>query len=204
MRRIFSITATIMAFMVLILMTACAQKAIVKQTVPEPAAAVEPQTPAQTGQDEAAEKARKEAEERARQEALAQQQAEREKAMAEAEAKVEQEASAFRDIHFNFDRYNLAPEDRQILDDHAKWLMAHPEYIVQIEGNCDERGTAEYNLALGDRRAMSARDYLADLGIPKERMSTISYGKERPLDPAHSEEAWAKNRRDHFTVTKKK
>ena len=116
--------------------------------------------------------------------------------------RADKEASEFADIHFAFDRFDLRPDERKILDMHAKWLKAHPEFVVRIEGNCDERGTVEYNMALGQRRAASAMKYLVDLGVAKNRLSTISYGKERPLDPGHNEEAWAKNRRDHFSVTR--
>ena len=108
-----------------------------------------------------------------------------------------------RDIHFDFDKYDLRPEDIKILDEKASFLKAHPDLNIRIEGNCDERGTIEYNLALGDRRAKAAQKYLYDVGIDKGRITTISYGKERPLDPGHNEEAWAKNRRDHFVVTNK-
>ncbi|HVN71737.1 MAG TPA: peptidoglycan-associated lipoprotein Pal [Desulfomonilia bacterium] len=108
-----------------------------------------------------------------------------------------------KDIHFNFDKYDLNPEDAKILNDKASFLMAHSNLTIRIEGNCDERGTIEYNLALGDRRAKAAQNYLVELGIVKERITTISYGKERPLDPGHNEEAWAKNRRDHFVVVNK-
>jgi peptidoglycan-associated lipoprotein len=107
------------------------------------------------------------------------------------------------DIYFAFDRFELRPDARETLDLHAKWLTQHTEYVVRIEGNCDERGTVEYNLALGDRRAKSAMKYLVDLGIDKKRINTVSYGKERPIDPGHNEEAWAKNRRDHFVIMKK-
>ena len=123
---------------------------------------------------------------------------------AEAAAGANKEASQFTDINFAFDRFDLKPEAREILGTHAKWLTAHPEFIVRIEGNCDERGTVEYNMALGQRRAASAMKYLVDLGVSKNRIKTVSYGKERPLDPGHDEEAWAKNRRDHFSVTRQK
>ena len=105
------------------------------------------------------------------------------------------------DIHFDFDKYNLKQEVLAILWEKASFMKAHPEVTIRIEGNCDERGTVEYNLALGDRRAQSARDYLITSGITADRIQTISYGEERPLDPGHSEEAWAKNRRDHFVIT---
>ena len=126
-----------------------------------------------------------------------------EAAMAAA-AQADKEASQFVDIHFAFDRFDLRPDARKVLDVHAKWLKAHPEFTVRIEGSCDERGTVEYNMALGQRRAASAMKYLNDLGVAKNRLSTISYGKERPLDPGHDEEAWARNRRDHFSVTRQR
>jgi peptidoglycan-associated lipoprotein len=104
------------------------------------------------------------------------------------------------DIHFEFDRYSISPEDRQILSGHAGYLLKNKNVKVIIEGNCDERGTTEYNLALGDKRAREAMNFLVNSGVDRERIKTISYGKERPLDPDHNEEAWAKNRRDHFVV----
>ena len=82
-------------------------------------------------------------------------------------------------------------------------MKKNPRWVVTIEGHCDERGTAEYNLALGERRANTARDYLVSLGIPAARVKTVSYGKEFPFDPAHNEGAWAKNRRAHFVITAK-
>lgn len=106
------------------------------------------------------------------------------------------------DIHFDFDQDVLRPEDRKILDAHADWLMKNPDAKVTVEGNCDERGTEEYNLALGQRRADAAKKYLMDLGIDANRISTISYGEYRPVDPGHNEEAWAKNRNDHFVLGK--
>jgi len=107
------------------------------------------------------------------------------------------------DIHFDFDKSVLRPEDRNILKGHAAWLMQNKDTNVLIEGNCDERGTTEYNLALGERRANEAMKYLIGLGIEKERITIISYGKERPLDPGNDEAAWAKNRRDHFVIKMK-
>ena len=187
----------------LILPAGCAKKAVTKEE------AVEKQTPAQpteTAKEKELEEglAKEKTKERAAEEQLAREKAGEEAAAAEAAANVAKEASQFEDIHFAFDRFDLRPDAREILDVHAKWLKAHPEYVVRIEGNCDERGTVEYNLALGDRRAKIAMKYLVDLGIVKTRISTISYGKERPLDPEHNEEAWAKNRRDHFVITLKK
>jgi len=126
--------------------------------------------------------------------------AEREKR--EREEKIMKEASEFstKDIYFAFDRYDLRPEARDVLGELADWLTDNGDYELTIEGHCDERGTTEYNLALGERRAESAKAYLVNLGIKSSRISTISYGEELPLDPGHTEEAWTKNRRDHFVV----
>lgn len=103
-------------------------------------------------------------------------------------------------INFDFDQYTLTPEARDILAENAAYMKAHPDQQIVIEGHCDERGSDEYNLALGEKRAAAARDYLVSLGIPASRMTIISYGEELPLDPTNSEEAWAKNRRDEFKV----
>ena len=103
-------------------------------------------------------------------------------------------------IYFEFDRAELNPDARVVLGNMADWLTKNPDYFLRIEGHCDERGTNEYNLALGDQRAESAKAFLVDLGVQGSRLSTISYGEERPLDPGHNEEAWAKNRRGHFTI----
>ena len=105
-----------------------------------------------------------------------------------------------RDILFDFDRYDLKSEAKEILADKAYFLKKYTSVKILIEGQCDERGTNEYNLALGERRANSAKQYLVNLGIAENRISTISYGEERPLDPGKSEQAWAKNRRAHFEV----
>ncbi len=104
------------------------------------------------------------------------------------------------DIYFEFDRSSLLPEARDNLRAKAKWLIAHPDVSAIIEGHCDERGTNEYNMALGDRRAGSAETFLVDLGVAASRLKTISYGEEKPFDPSHDEEAWAKNRRVHFVI----
>jgi len=113
------------------------------------------------------------------------------------------ESKLLKDIHFDFDKYNIRPEDAEILKENAALLKKYPKVKIQVEGHCDERGTTEYNLALGERRANSAKRYLVSLGISPDRISTISYGKERPLDPSHNEEAWAKNRRDHTIISSK-
>jgi peptidoglycan-associated lipoprotein len=100
-----------------------------------------------------------------------------------------------RPIHFAFDRADIRPGDRAILDANAEWLRANPDHLVLIEGHCDERGTAEYNLALGERRAHSTMDYLVTRGIAESRITIISYGFERPVCPQHTEACWARNRR---------
>ncbi|MGD1967616.1 MAG: peptidoglycan-associated lipoprotein Pal [Desulfobacterales bacterium] len=103
-------------------------------------------------------------------------------------------------IYFEFDKSRLTPMAQDTLMRHAAWLRENPDVTVTIEGHADERGTNEYNLALGDRRADSAKDFLVDLGIPASRLTTISYGEERPLCMDQTEECWAKNRRGHFVV----
>jgi len=105
------------------------------------------------------------------------------------------------DIFFAYDSASLSDEAMATLQAHARWLEQYPTARVSIEGHCDERGTVEYNLALGDQRARSVKDYLVGLGVSGERLTTVSYGKERPLDPGTGETAWARNRRAHFVVT---
>lgn len=105
-------------------------------------------------------------------------------------------------IYFDFDKYNIKPEAEAVLKKKADFLKTNSVYAVLIAGNCDERGTNEYNMALGERRAQSAKKYLVTLGIPVNRLSTVSYGEERPVDPGHNEAAWAKNRNDTFTLKK--
>jgi peptidoglycan-associated lipoprotein len=105
------------------------------------------------------------------------------------------------DINFDFDKYDLRTDARAILDRKASFLNQISSVRAQIEGHCDERGTSEYNLALGERRANAAKQYLTTAGISAARLSTISYGKERPLDPGQNEAAWARNRRAHFVIT---
>jgi len=103
-------------------------------------------------------------------------------------------------IYFDFDKYVIKPEGREALKRNAEWLQRNPEKKVVVEGNCDERGTNEYNMALGQRRADAAAKYLMDLGIAKDRVGTVSYGEEKPICRESSEDCWSKNRRDDFTV----
>lgn len=104
------------------------------------------------------------------------------------------------DIHFEFDQATLTPEARQILQRKAAFLQKHPEVQITIEGHCDQRGSSEYNLALGQRRADSVKTYLEDLGIAGNRLATVSYGKEQPLDSGMTEAAFARNRRAHLVI----
>jgi peptidoglycan-associated lipoprotein len=106
-------------------------------------------------------------------------------------------------IYFDFDRSFIKPEYRPILDTKAEFLDDNPEYSLRIEGNCDERGTNEYNLALGERRSDSAKNYLISLGVSPDRIETISYGEERPLSVGHNEDSWSQNRRDDFVIIEK-
>ena len=112
------------------------------------------------------------------------------------------EGGPLADVRFNYDEATLTDEARATLDKHAQWIQAHKTLHIRVEGHCDERGTVEYNLALGDKRARAARDYLASLGVPGGRLSAISLGKERPKDQGHDEAAWTKNRRAHFAVSR--
>ncbi|HXI20758.1 MAG TPA: peptidoglycan-associated lipoprotein Pal, partial [Gemmatimonadales bacterium] len=104
-------------------------------------------------------------------------------------------------IHFDFDKSDIRPEDRATLDQKVAILRLNPALQIRISGNCDERGSDEYNLALGSRRAAAAKTYLTNQGIDPSRIDVISYGEERPLDAGHDETAWAANRRDEFEVT---
>jgi peptidoglycan-associated lipoprotein len=103
-------------------------------------------------------------------------------------------------LHFDLDKAVVRPGDAKVLDANAAWLKQNANYLLLIEGHCDERGTNEYNLALGDRRAKAALNYLAAQGISADRMTIVSYGEERPVCAEHNEACWSKNRRDQFMV----
>jgi peptidoglycan-associated lipoprotein len=106
-------------------------------------------------------------------------------------------------VFFELDSFDVSAQGQQVLQANAKVLKQFPSWQITIEGHCDERGTAEYNLALGERRALAAKTYLVSLGIPADKVRTVSYGKEFPFDPGHEDSAWSKNRRAHFVITAK-
>jgi len=163
------------------LLAACGKKPAPEQPAPEPAPAREeapPPPPPPAANDDAERRAREAAE----------------------------RAKALRDqlgdlIHFDFDKADIRASDQSILDQKAAILAANSAVRLRVAGHCDERGSDEYNLALGNRRAAEAKRYLTGKGVADGRLEVVSYGKERPLDPGHSEDAWAKNRRDEFEVT---
>lgn len=105
-----------------------------------------------------------------------------------------------RDIHFTYDRYDLSAQAKQVLNEKAAYMQAHPGLMVIVEGHCDERGSNAYNMALGEKRALAATAYLQAMGIDPNRIETVSYGEERPLVLGHTEEAYAANRRGHFVI----
>ena len=111
--------------------------------------------------------------------------------------------SPLKPLFFELDKADVSSEGQQILQANASILKKYPAWQITVEGHCDERGTAEYNLALGERRALAAKNYLVSLGIPADKIRVVSYGKEFPFDPGHDEGAWAKNRRAHFVITAK-
>lgn len=115
---------------------------------------------------------------------------------------VVEEGIVMKDVNFAFDSYKIDENAQAILKANSDWFSKNASGKVQVEGHCDERGTSEYNMVLGANRARAAADYLRSIGVSADRVSTVSYGKELPLDPAHNEAAWAKNRRAHFTVQK--
>ena len=182
-----------------LLMTSCAKKQI---QVSEPVQPATQEVKAGEAEAKAAEEAKSAADQDAKARAEAEQQARlRELKMAQ---KLADEIRNFEaeNIYFAFDRSDLTDESKSALREKGNWLRANGDYSVNISGNCDERGTAEYNLALGERRAHAAKKFLMGLGISENRLATISYGEERPVDPGHNDEAWAKNRNDQFTLTK--
>jgi len=122
----------------------------------------------------------------------------------EVPSKTEEVSGMFPDIHFDYDKYDIREDGKSVLKSVADYIIKNQTTRVLIEGHCDERGTSEYNIGLGDKRAKAAKDYLLSLGVPSSRISTISYGKEKPHCAEHAEECWAKNRRDQFVILKEK
>ncbi|MCP2501479.1 MAG: peptidoglycan-associated lipoprotein Pal [Deltaproteobacteria bacterium] len=115
-------------------------------------------------------------------------------------AVTEEKPSQFDDVRFDFDKSELTEDGRRTSQVVADYMKKNPKAKLLVEGHCDERGTAEYNMALGERRATAVMTYLVSLGVPKAALSTVSFGKEKPLDPGHNDGAWAKNRRAHFVL----
>ena len=171
----------------LLFTVSCAKKTVKDETVMQQQAEEDARIKAMAREAEQTEKQRRMDQERMQEEA-------RSKMMAAQNRFVNE------DIHFEFDSSNLLPEAQEILRWKAAWLQKNPKVEVTIEGHCDERGTIEYNVALGDQRANSAKSYLTDLGIDGSRLNTISYGEESPVDYGSNEEAWAKNRRVHLKI----
>ena len=186
----------VMAILVagLFLTVSCAKKTVVSD-----ATTIEDQAGTQTEASAAAAAAKKAEEERIRQQEL-QDEAARQTAVAQARLEAAKTRFLHQNIHFAFDSAELTDTAKGLLKEKADWLKANTGASVIIEGHCDERGTIEYNLALGERRANAAKQYLQDLGIGGFRLTTVSYGEERPLDPGKTEEAYSKNRRAQFVL----
>jgi peptidoglycan-associated lipoprotein len=206
MKRItITVTLLIFACLSIFLMSSCAKKKLVTE---ESVVTARPTGEAKAEQEMAAVKRAQQEEARRAEEVRIEKLEELEKAKRrEAEEKARQlaEAEGFepQPIYFDFDRSSIRDEARAVLEKTGSYLKENSSIHIRIEGNCDERGTNEYNLALGERRANSAKLFLVSLGISPDRIRIISYGEERPLAPGSSEEAWAKNRRDDFVVTEK-
>lgn len=208
MRKSFSIVLLISVLCLGLMMAGCPKKTVVKD---EPSAKKAEESVAAAERERAA---KLEAEKKEKEAKIKEEEAKKELAKKEFEKSLVAkktpgiegavfESYLLKDVHFDFDKYDIRPADAEILKENAAFLKKNPAVKIQIEGHCDERGTVEYNLALGERRANSTKKYLTNLGISLDEISTISYGEERPLDPGHTEEAWAKNRRAHFVILSK-
>ena len=184
------IFGALMLAMLLVLSVSCAKKKVTMEAEPTQEMTAEQMEAQQAAEAEAA---RREA-------AMAQKgEAQREEAATMAE-EARMRAFVEENIHFDFDKYDLKPKAMMILDEKAAYLREHPEVRVLVEGHCDDRGTNEYNLALGDRRANSAKNYLVRSGVAESRITTISYGEEQPVCMEQTESCWWKNRRDAFQI----
>lgn len=197
MKKNLSLIGLIMAFALsCVLLVGCAEKqAVVKdESMQEQKAASAQATPATVTDDEAARRAKEQAD---REAAL--------KAQAEKDARARRNAAALADlniqnVYFDYDQSSIRSDAREILKSNSEIFTKNSGATIVVEGHCDERGTAEYNMALGERRAQEVKQYLVNLGIPATRIETISYGEEKPLDPGHDEAAWAQNRRAQFLL----
>jgi len=176
----------------LFMVISCAKKQIGVEEPTKPAYWKPEQKPSKvdTGDTEADKKAEEERQARLREQAMAQ------------KLRDAIQIFEYEKIYFDFDKSELKPEAQAVLKKKAEWLKTNSAFSLRIEGHCDERGTNEYNLALGERRADAAMKFLNALGISGDRISTISYGEERAADPGHNEGAWSKNRRDEFKLIK--
>lgn len=190
-RNIWVILAMLLLIPGLLLTTSCAKKQV--QTETEVEEAVEEVVEDTAAEDEAARQAELERQKALEAERLAEEEAKRVAMMALNMFQSE-------DLYFEFDSSVLTPMSQEVLQRKADWMNENMDATVIIEGHCDDRGTAAYNLALGERRADAAKDFLVNLGVAADRVTTISYGEEKPVDPSKTEEAWAKNRRAHFVV----
>jgi peptidoglycan-associated lipoprotein len=212
-RNLIIATLVVFAFSSIFFLSSCAKKQVITEekeikAPPKEVAKVEKEKPVAKEVEEAKEEEVKRAEE-AKIEKLKELELAKKR---EAEAKIDEEKAwqerrtanvEAESIYFNFDKSFIRLEYRSVLKKKAEFLKDSPDIHIRIEGNCDERGTNEYNLALGERRATSAAKFLISLGISPDRIETISYGEERPLASGHGEGAWAQNRRDDFVVIKK-
>lgn len=195
MKRKWIIVAMLLVIPAMLFSVSCAKKTVVAEPMTD-TAADEAARQAELEKQKAMEREKQLEEER-----LAAEQAEKLKAEALAhDAMMLKNRFLNENIYFAFDTAVLDMQAQELLKEKATWMRNNPTAKVVIEGNCDERGTNAYNLALGERRAESAKAFLVNLGIPAARIATISYGEEKPADPAHNEEAWAKNRRDVFVL----
>lgn len=183
------IFGALMLAMLLVLSVSCAKKKVTMEAEPTQEMTAEQMEAQQAAQEAAA----------AREAKALKGEAQREEAATMAE-EARMRAFVEENIHFDFDKYDLKPKAMMILDEKATYLREHPEVRVLIEGHCDDRGTNEYNLALGDRRANSAKNYLVRSGVAESRITTISYGEEQPLCMEHTESCWWRNRRAQFQV----
>ncbi len=200
MKKHLTLIGLLMVFVFsLALFSGCAEKkAVVKdEAIQEQKVAPTQTAPVAVTDDEAARRAKE--------------QADREAALKEQAAKdaaARRNLAALNDlnlqnIYFDYNKSSIRPEAREILKANTEIFTKNSAATIVVEGYCDERGTAEYNMALGERRAQEAKKYLANLGVKSSQMKTVSFGEERPLDPGNNEEAWAKNRRAHFVVNSK-